>query len=109
VKAERRKGAKTQGSEERVAKSEEEMPGGSSRFALRSSQLPALPPIDRTPKLYIGGKQARPDGGYALPFLDASGNQIASVGRGNRKDIRNAVEAAHKAEAGWAGSTAHTR
>jgi aldehyde dehydrogenase (NAD+) len=85
------------------------MPGGSSRFALRSSQLPALPPIDRTPKLYIGGKQARPDGGYALPVLDASGNQIASVGRGNRKDIRNAVEAAHKAEAGWAGSTAHTR
>ena len=77
---------------------------------LRSAQGDThLPPIDRTPKLYIGGKQTRPDGGYALPVLDASGNQVASVGRGNRKDIRNAVEAAHKAEPGWAGSTAHTR
>jgi len=41
--------------------------------------------------------------------LDAAGKQIASVGRGNRKDIRNAVEAAHKAEPGWDGSSAHTR
>jgi aldehyde dehydrogenase (NAD+) len=68
-----------------------------------------LPPIDRTPKLYIGGKQARPDGGYSLPVLDAAGNQVASVGRGNRKDIRNAVEAAHQAAAGWSKATAHTR
>jgi len=51
----------------------------------------------------------RPDGGYALPVLDATGNQIASIGRGNRKDIRNAVEAAHQAGDKWAGSTAHTR
>jgi aldehyde dehydrogenase (NAD+) len=69
---------------------------------------PALPPIDRTPKLYIGGKQVRPDSGYSLPVLDASGRQIAEVGQGNRKDIRNAVEAARKA-AGWARTTAHQR
>ncbi|NOT10179.1 MAG: aldehyde dehydrogenase, partial [Gemmatimonadales bacterium] len=68
-----------------------------------------LPPIDRTPKLYIGGKQVRPDSGYAIPILDSRGQRLAEVGRGNRKDIRNAVEAAHKAEAGWAGATAHTR
>jgi aldehyde dehydrogenase (NAD+) len=69
----------------------------------------ALPPVDRTPKLYIGGKQARPDSGYALPVLDATGHRVAEVGRGNRKDIRNAVEAAHQAEEGWARATAHSR
>ncbi len=68
----------------------------------------ALPPIDRTPKLYIGGKQARPDSGYSLPALDTGGRRIGEVGHGNRKDIRNAVEAAHKA-AGWARATAHNR
>src|SRR5687768_2673214 len=79
--------------------------------AVQPSSRPAtsLPPIDRTPKLYIGGKQARPDGGYSLPVLDAAGSQVASVGRGNRKDIRNAVEAAHKAAEGWGKATAHTR
>jgi len=99
VKAERREGAKAQA---RIAID-------SHPTAVAPLRLSAIPPIDRTPKLYIGGKQARPDGGYALPVLDAAGKQIASVGRGNRKDIRNAVEAAHKAEPGWAGSTAHTR
>jgi aldehyde dehydrogenase (NAD+) len=69
---------------------------------------PPLPPIDRTPKLYIGGKQARPDSGYSLPALDIGGRRIGEVGHGNRKDIRNAVEAAHKA-ASWAKATAHNR
>ena len=69
----------------------------------------ALPPIDRTPKLYIGGTQTRPDSAYSLPVLDRSGQQIGEVGQGNRKDIRNAVEAAHKAASGWARATAHNR
>ena len=73
-----------------------------------SGPPPALPSIDRTPKLYIGGKQARPDAGYSLPVLDAAGRRIGEVGHGNRKDIRNAVEAAHKA-AGWSRTTAHNR
>ncbi|MFL5401270.1 MAG: aldehyde dehydrogenase family protein [Gemmatimonadales bacterium] len=68
----------------------------------------ALPPIDRTPKLYIAGKQVRPDSGYSLPVLDAAGTRIGEVGQGNRKDIRNAVEAAHQAS-GWAHATAHNR
>jgi len=68
----------------------------------------APPPIDRTAKLYIGGKQARPDGGYALTVLGYDGTAVGEVGRGNRKDIRNAVEAAHKG-ASWAGATAHLR
>jgi len=86
---------------------------GSRRRASSDSAGPsvrrsAVPPIDRSPKLYIGGKQVRPDSGYSLPVLDAAGERIGEVGHGNRKDIRNAVEAAHKA-AGWARTTAHQR
>ena len=77
--------------------------------ALPSSRPPVLPPIDRTAKLYIGGRLTRPDSGYSNPVLDAAGNSVGEAGRGNRKDIRNAVEAAHKAESGWAGASAHTR
>jgi aldehyde dehydrogenase (NAD+) len=64
--------------------------------------------IDRTAKLYIGGKQARPDSAYSVAINGASGAFLADVGQGNRKDIRNAVEAAHKAS-GWAKATAHNR
>jgi aldehyde dehydrogenase (NAD+) len=64
--------------------------------------------IDRTAKLYIGGKQARPDGAYSRAIHGADGSFIAEVGEGNRKDIRNAVEAAHKAT-GWTKATAHNR
>jgi aldehyde dehydrogenase (NAD+) len=64
--------------------------------------------IDRTAKLYIGGKQARPDGAYSRAIAGADGAFLADVGEGNRKDIRNAVEAAHKAS-GWAKATAHNR
>jgi aldehyde dehydrogenase (NAD+) len=64
--------------------------------------------IDRTVKLYIGGKQARPDSGYSMEVRNKNGPLLGEVGLGNRKDIRNAVEAARKA-AGWAKSTAHNR
>ncbi|QGZ43224.1 aldehyde dehydrogenase family protein [Pseudoduganella flava] len=72
--------------------------------------VPAADPfaIDRTAKLYIGGKQARPDGAYSRAIHGADGTFLAEVGDGNRKDIRNAVEAAHKA-AGWTKATAHNR
>ncbi|HXM23445.1 MAG TPA: aldehyde dehydrogenase family protein [Terriglobales bacterium] len=64
--------------------------------------------IDRTVKLYIGGKQARPDSGYSMEVRSKNGRLLGEVGLGNRKDIRNAVEAARKG-AGWAKSTAHNR
>ncbi len=64
--------------------------------------------IDRTAKLYIGGKQARPDGAYSRAIVGANGDFLADVGEGNRKDIRNAVEAAHKAS-GWSKATSHNR
>lgn len=68
-----------------------------------------LPPIDRTPKLYIGGKQSRADSGYVLPVHDTDRRLLREIGRGNRKDIRNAVEAAHKGQSGWSRATAHLR
>nr|WP_229416130.1 aldehyde dehydrogenase family protein [Pseudoduganella armeniaca] len=64
--------------------------------------------IDRTAKLYIGGKQARPDGAYSRAIHGADGTFLGEIGEGNRKDIRNAVEAAHKAT-GWTRATAHNR
>jgi aldehyde dehydrogenase (NAD+) len=64
--------------------------------------------IDRTVKLYIGGKQARPDSGYSIEVWGANGEVLGEAPLGNRKDIRNAVEAARKAS-GWAKTTAHNR
>jgi aldehyde dehydrogenase (NAD+) len=68
----------------------------------------ANPSIDRTVKLYIGGKQARPDSGYSVEVRGLNGELLGESPLGNRKDIRNAVEAARKAE-GWARTTAHNR
>jgi aldehyde dehydrogenase (NAD+) len=68
----------------------------------------ATPAIDRTPKLFIGGKQVRPDSGYSRDVHAPDGTAIGEVGEGNRKDVRNAVEAAHSA-AGWAETTGHNR
>ncbi|CAC5358940.1 ALDH [Mytilus coruscus] len=68
-----------------------------------------LPGIDRTFKMYYGGKQARPDAPYARPVVSPNGTVIAHVGEGNRKDVRNAVEAAHAAAAGWGKRAAHNR
>ncbi len=65
-------------------------------------------PIDRTAKLFIAGKQARPDGNYSRPILSPRGDILGEVGEGNRKDIRNAVAAARSAEA-WSKATAHNR
>ena len=86
---------------------------------LAAANVPAVPPtdqqsesstpaIDRTVKLYIGGKQARPDSGYSMEVRSSDARLIGEAPLGNRKDIRNAVEAAHKAEA-WAKATAHNR
>jgi aldehyde dehydrogenase (NAD+) len=66
------------------------------------------PAIDRTVKLYIGGKQARPDSGYSMEVHSPDGRLLGEASLGNRKDIRNAVEAARKAES-WSKATAHNR
>src|SRR5437016_5275834 len=67
-----------------------------------------IPPIDRTYKMFIGGTQARPDAPYPRAIVAPDGRRLAEVGEGNRKDVRNAGEAARAAE-GWAHTTGHTR
>jgi aldehyde dehydrogenase (NAD+) len=77
---------------------------------LATSHSPfATSPIDRTPKLFIGGKQSRPDSGYSRRILAPDGAITGEVGEGNRKDIRNAVEAAHAGYRGWSKATGHNR
>jgi aldehyde dehydrogenase (NAD+) len=68
----------------------------------------AGPAIDRTPKMFIGGKQVRPDSGYSTVVRNPAGTGIGEVGTGNRKDIRNAVEAAQAASR-WSESFGHQR
>ena len=67
------------------------------------------PEIDRTPKLFIGGKQARPDQGYSRRILGPDGALVGEAPEGNRKDIRNAVEAAHAGWKTWGKATGHNR
>ena len=55
-----------------------------------------LPSIDRTPKLYIGGKQKRPDGGYSFPLNTINNYFICDIAEANRKDVRDSVEVASK-------------
>ena len=64
--------------------------------------------IDRTVKQYIGGKQARPDSGYSFPVYGRESELLGEAPLGNRKDVRNAVEAARNAS-GWARNSAHNR
>ena len=87
--------------------------GASVRAIKRAAELDdpdrGSPLVDRTAKLYIGGKQARPDSGYSIRIAGADGRTQGEVGDGNRKDIRNAVEAAHAALGGWSKATGHNR
>ena len=69
----------------------------------------AMPPVDRTAKLYVGGKQLRADGDHSLLVRSKDGSIIGEVPHGNRKDIRNAVEAAHAGAMGWTPRTSHNR
>jgi aldehyde dehydrogenase (NAD+) len=81
---------------------------GAKRPAAARRAAAALPPIDRTPKLFIAGKQARPDGAYTRRIVSPSGAAVGEAPEGNRKDIRNAVEAAQAAK-GWGRATGHNR
>ncbi len=67
----------------------------------------AIDGIDRTHKLYIGGAQKRADNGQSYSVMQ-DGRPIGHAPYGSRKDIRNAVEAAHKA-AGWSAMSGHQR
>ena len=63
--------------------------------------------VDRTSKLYIGGKQARPDGGYSQAIFGSKGQLLGHAPIASRKDIRNAVQA--QAACGWDKTSGHLR
>jgi aldehyde dehydrogenase (NAD+) len=67
-----------------------------------------LPNLDRTAKLYIGGKQSRSDNDSSLTVASHDGVYAGAIAHGQYKDIRNAVEAAAKATA-WRNATAHNK
>lgn len=68
-----------------------------------------LPKVDHTYKLYYGGAQKRPDGNYVNIIRNVEGQPLAEVGQSNRKDVRNAVEVAAKAQPGWEKRSAFNR
>jgi len=65
--------------------------------------------VDKTTKMFYGGKQARPDGEYTRVIVNAKNEKCGEVPEGNRKDIRNAVECAASAKGGWGSRAAYNR
>ena len=65
--------------------------------------------VKKTYKLYINGEFPRTESGRYYPVLTKGGELLANACRGSRKDLRNAVQAARKAQPGWSGKTAYNR
>jgi acyl-CoA reductase-like NAD-dependent aldehyde dehydrogenase len=62
--------------------------------------------VNKTYKLYIGGKFPRTESGRYYAVKDSSENLIANMCLASRKDFRNAVVIARKAQTSWANATA---
>jgi aldehyde dehydrogenase (NAD+) len=90
---------------ERVAGSVKQIPFGNE--SKKGNGVTPSVSIDRTVKQYIGGKQVRPDSGYSYAVHALDGSLVGEAPLGSRKDVRNAVEAAHAAK--WSKLTAHGR
>ncbi|MDE0826083.1 MAG: aldehyde dehydrogenase family protein [Akkermansiaceae bacterium] len=65
--------------------------------------------INKTYKLYIGGKFPRTESGRYYELTGKKGEFLANVSQGSKKDFRNAVVAARKAQGGWAKSSAYLK
>lgn len=65
--------------------------------------------VRKTYKLYINGEFPRTESGRFYPVHGEGGELLANASRGSRKDLRNAVVAARKAQGGWSGKTAYNR
>ncbi len=65
--------------------------------------------VRKTYKLYIGGAFPRSESGRSYVVSTADGAPLANAVRSSRKDVRDAVRAAHGAFPGWAGKTAMNR
>lgn len=64
--------------------------------------------VQKTLKLYMGGKFERSESGHTLPITSREG-QPMNVCRASRKDLRNTIETLRKSQPGWAGKTAYNR
>jgi len=71
--------------------------------------VPARLPVDKTYKLFIDGKFVRSESGRSLNIEDHAGDVLGHICHGSRKDLRDAVEAAFRAQAKWSGATAYNR
>ena len=65
--------------------------------------------VRKTYKLYIGGAFPRSESGRSYLVSSADGTPLANACRASRKDLRDAVRAARKAQPGWAARTAMNR
>ena len=65
--------------------------------------------VAKTYKIYIDGKFPRTESGRYFALHDKKGNVIANMCRGSRKDFRNSVVAARKAQSSWASASAYLR
>ena len=65
--------------------------------------------VPKTYKLYIGGKFPRSESGRTYEITTAKGKFLANASQASRKDARDAVAAARKAQSGWADATAYNR
>jgi acyl-CoA reductase-like NAD-dependent aldehyde dehydrogenase len=65
--------------------------------------------VRKTYKIYIDGKFPRTESGRIYPLKDASGNTIANICRGSRKDLRDSIVSNRKAQPGWASKSAYNK
>jgi acyl-CoA reductase-like NAD-dependent aldehyde dehydrogenase len=65
--------------------------------------------VRKTYKLYIGGAFPRSESARSYEVTDPKGRFLANAALASRKDARDAVVAARKAQPGWAGATAYNR
>lgn len=65
--------------------------------------------VTKTYKLFIGGAFPRSESGRSIAISDHGGGVAAHISHASRKDLRDAVEAARKAQSGWANATAYNR
>jgi acyl-CoA reductase-like NAD-dependent aldehyde dehydrogenase len=71
--------------------------------------MPERLSVQKTYKLFVGGAFPRSESGRSYQVTDADGRFVANAALASRKDVRDAVTAARKAQPGWAGRTAYNR
>jgi acyl-CoA reductase-like NAD-dependent aldehyde dehydrogenase len=65
--------------------------------------------IQKTYKLFIGGKFPRTESGRYIKWTDKKETTVVNICRGSRKDFRNAMVSARSASSGWSSRTAYNR